>query len=107
MVSDFHVMRLHIITKPEALLHRDISIGNILIAGGRGILIDCAITLCPHCTSSDYEFGRLLSCEGDDEAARQQFDLVLSEKSMTEGWIVCKLNKMFCASLLLQDTCQC
>lgn len=30
----------------------------------------------------DYELGRLLSREGDDEAARKQFDLVLSGKPL-------------------------
>jgi hypothetical protein len=31
---------------------------------------------------SDYELGRLLSREGDEEAARTQFDLVISGKSL-------------------------
>ena len=35
-----------------------------------------------HNSLSDYELGRLLSREGDNEAARKQFDLVLSGKPL-------------------------
>jgi hypothetical protein len=76
-----------------------------------------------HSILLDYELGRLLSREGDDKAARQQFDLVLSGKpleattharkgkySMEVGglltcreiWLTCRISKHFiCARMLL------